>query len=178
MKTFKKTAMELSSPIESENGSAIVVALLVLVLLTIFGMTSLTTTDNELQVVKGERDYLQDFYVSDSAWKEGGGWLDNQGNPPDFINTDADPLFENIVKNFGASQVADSYNTGMADGTQDGTISNVPYWYSIENDPTQTEYNVPGMGEGYISFWYTSVANADRSQQIQVDLSKIYKTGY
>jgi hypothetical protein len=184
MKTLKnKNLVKPASPVTSENGSAIVAALLVLVLLTIFGITSLTTTDSDLQVVSGERNYLQDFFVAESAGKEGARWLSDRGVPPDYVNTNADPSYEDYVKNFGDSGTADDYNDDLDDGTADGKINEgtsaeVDYWYSIEDIVANRVYNVPGEAPGSNMFWYESTANADRSQEIHVELSKIYRTGY
>jgi hypothetical protein len=144
--------------------------LLVLVLLTIFGITSATTTDTEFKVINGERNYIENFYVADSAWKEGGPWLEDRETPPDEINTDDD----DIVRNFGGGG-EDEDNEDLADGTEDGTIDKIPYWYNITYEEDKL---VPGSGPDYRSFLYTSEANADRSVEIEVKLSKTYKTGY
>lgn len=179
MKTLKKkNVMNPASPMKSEKGSAIVVALLVLVLLTIFGTTSLTTTDSELQVVSGERDYLQDFFVAESAWKVGARWLSDRGVPPDYVNSSADPNFVDYVKNYGDSGTADDYNTNLGDGTEDDYINGVPYWYNIEDIVASRVYDVPGESPGSNMFWYESTANADKAQQVRVELTKIYRTGY
>lgn len=173
----KKNVFRPASPMTSESGSAIVVALLVLVLLTIFGMTSLTTTESELQVVSGERSYLQDFFTAESAWKRGARWLSDQGIPPEYVNSGADAEYVDYVKNYGGFD-EDDYNTTLDDGTQDGVSNGVPYWYNIEEIVANRDYDVPGEAPGSKLFWYESTANADRSQQIKVELSKIYRTGY
>lgn len=156
----------------SERGSAIVLTLLLLVVLTIFGISSITTSDIDLKVASGERDYIKDFFVAESAWKEAGIWLDTQSTIPRELNTDAD----NIVRNYGDGDT-DETNAGFGEGTEDGTSSddNIPYWYKLAY---MSDTAAGGNGKDARRFWYQATANADRAQQIEVQLTNIFKVGY
>jgi len=56
---------------DNEQGSAIVVALLALAIVTLFGISSIDTSNIELKIVRNERMYQQCFYVADSGWQDG-----------------------------------------------------------------------------------------------------------
>jgi len=53
--------------INNENGSAIVMAIIILAILTIVGISSSTTSTIELQIVRNQRIYQLNFYLAESA---------------------------------------------------------------------------------------------------------------
>ncbi len=55
------------SNLDNEEGSAIVMALIVLVMLTIIGVVSTSNTVFELQIVRNEAIYRRNFYRAESA---------------------------------------------------------------------------------------------------------------
>ena len=60
------------SPLDNNRGSALVVALLMLVVLTLIGISATTTTTFELQIAGNDRLYKQAFYAADGATEMGG----------------------------------------------------------------------------------------------------------
>jgi Tfp pilus assembly protein PilX len=85
------------STLNNQNGSVIVVAMIILALLTILGVSSTNTSTLEVRIATNSQDYQLDFYVADSGWKDGAMWIEEQ--PVDTrrpVNTAG-----NIVKNFG-----------------------------------------------------------------------------
>ena len=67
------------SVVSNENGSAIVIAMLVLSVLTILGISSMHTSTIELQIVHNEKIYQQNFYQAESAAMEGAQKLEDVG---------------------------------------------------------------------------------------------------
>jgi hypothetical protein len=59
--------MKNSRIIENEKGSVLVVALIMLVLLTILGITATTTSNVELQIAGNERNYKRAFFIANAA---------------------------------------------------------------------------------------------------------------
>ena len=59
--------LRLISNLNNEKGSAIVIALIVLVMLTIIGTVSTSNTVFELQIVRNEAIYRRNFYRAESA---------------------------------------------------------------------------------------------------------------
>lgn len=167
--------------INNEHGSAIIFAILILAVLTILGVSSINTSTTELKIVRNERIYQCNFYIADSAWKYGAYWLEGQTKPPDARNSPApaSPTEEQeaaakIVRNFGDGG-QDVQNDSFPDGTEDGTIDNIPYWYNVQYDKDEI---IPGSGKDYRTFTYIVKANANKKQEIQVRLKKIYKVSY
>ena len=70
----------------NENGSLTVIALLVLSVLTIIGMSSTSNSKYESQIIRNEHLYHTDFYIADSGWKEAAMWLENSAGPPVTVN--------------------------------------------------------------------------------------------
>lgn len=56
--------------IDNEKGSAIVFSLLILVVLTILGISSVTTSIIEMKIVHNEKIYQKNFYQAESAAME------------------------------------------------------------------------------------------------------------
>lgn len=161
--------MSYLSTIRSEKGSVLLVSILVLFILTLIGIAATTTTTIDLQISRNERDYVQEFYVADSGWKEAANWLNDSGAPPPHVNSTG-----NIVRNFG-NGAQDVTNNTFPAGTQDGIMNGVEYWYKATY-----LYNeiAPGNAGDYRKFGYHTASNASRAQEIEVAFTKIFKEGY
>jgi Tfp pilus assembly protein PilX len=170
--------------INNEKGSIIVVALIVMALLTILGLSLSRTSTTEVMISTNTQRHQLVFYAADSGWKRGAIYLQNFGDtPPPLVgNSNGDT----IVKNFGSNGfTADNYNMDFPNGTQDGFLgnelgvdnNNIPYWYQITHLPAETRV-VPGSGKDYRLHIYRVRSVAAGTQEIQVLLSKIYKGGY
>ena len=138
----------------NEHGSALVVALIVLVLLTLIGVSATTTSQIETQIAGNERTYMQDFYVADSSWKEGVGWLNNLVAPPTPIN---------IANNDVTSGVTDLNTVGSGDVDHDiynirnyGDISGTVYDPSDPDDlpPLSAPDGSLGRPARASDYWY------------------------
>ncbi len=167
--------LKATSILKNEQGSTIVVALLVLVFLTIIGIAATNTSIFESQIVGNEHRYQIDFYAADSGWKEGAMWLEGLAGPPPEVN----PGTDSIVKNFGFNTApADPAPTDLGTLTPDNNSLSqygIPYWYQIEYAGDGT---VAGSGKGSREFSYRTTSNANQTQEIEVIVSKIYKVGY
>lgn len=65
------------SNLKNEEGSAIVIVLIILVTLTLIGVFATNTTVVELQIVRNEAVYKQNFYTAESAVIEAAQWLED-----------------------------------------------------------------------------------------------------
>lgn len=161
--------------IKNNRGSAIIVALLLLVTLTIIGVAAINTSVFESRISGNEHRYQIDFYVADSGWKEGAMWLDNAAGPPATVNPNAD----NITKNYGLNTPpADPTPMDLSALTPDNTSLSqygVPYWYQVQY---VADNIVAGSGPGFREFFYDTRSTANQTQQIDVRVSKIFKVGY
>jgi Tfp pilus assembly protein PilX len=85
------------STLNNQAGSVIVVAMIILALLTILGISSTSTSTLEVRIATNSQDYQLDFYVADSGWRDGAMWIEEQREDTRRpVNTAG-----NIVKNFG-----------------------------------------------------------------------------
>jgi Tfp pilus assembly protein PilX len=165
---------EPTTLLRDEAGGITVIALLMLALLTVIGISASNTSTTEVQITANAQDYQIAFYAAESGWTEGVVWLEGLGSAPQEINTTDD----NIVKNFGGwgeDVLNDTFSNGTQDGTVDGTADGTPYWYRITY---LSDVRAQGNDRSYRRFTYTSRSNAARTQQIDVRLSKIYRVGY
>jgi Tfp pilus assembly protein PilX len=181
--------------LKNDNGSAIIVAIMVLVLLTIIGIAATNNSSFESQIIGNEHRYQIDFYVADSGWKEGAMWLEGSGGPPPKKNpgtselvrnwadrdaTDPPPGIQDVLAtpdNDCDTDGIDNDGDSLVDETGELCLSKygVPYWYQVE---WMADDIVAGSGSGWREFYYTVRSNANRTQEIEVILSKIFKVGY
>ena len=163
------------SILKNDRGSTIIVAVLILVFLTIMGISAINTSTFEMQIVGNEHRYQIDFYVADSGWKEGAMWLESLAGPPPEVN----PGSDSVVKNFGFdTSPADPAPTDLATLTPDNNSLSqygVSYWYQVEYEGDGT---VAGSGKGLREFVYSIASNANQTQEIEVIVAKQYKVGY
>lgn len=179
--------------LQNENGSVMIVAVVLLVLITIMGLSVSRLSDVDVQIAKNEREYVQDFYAADSAWREAIQWLDTRASVPGLVNRSlyvtndpdnpTDAYYDDHamnVRNYGNGDEAE-YNvdtTGkiFTAGSQDGTLGSVNYWYKIAyiNDAAQQGELGPDPDHLYFHFLITCVAN---NQIVDVTVKKLFKVG-
>ena len=81
--------------VNNEKGSAIVIALMILVVLTIIGISSTNTTIVELQTVRNEGIYKQNLYLAEAAAQEAIQRLCNQAQSDPFVLKKKTPVWLN-----------------------------------------------------------------------------------
>lgn len=92
--------------LDNNRGSIMVVALLLLVFLTIIGITATSNSRMELNMTRNSQIYKRDFYVADSGWRAAAMNLQDFGL--------AFPNYPGGVKTYGSP---------------DGTLNNIDYDY-------------------------------------------------
>ena len=78
----------LHSPLDNHRGSALVVALLMLVVLTLIGISATTTTTFELQIAGNDKLYKRAFYAADGATEMGGELIEQNIEDRDWEKVD------------------------------------------------------------------------------------------
>lgn len=168
--------------VKNDNGSTIVIAMLILVFLTIIGIGAINTSVFESQIIGNEHNYQIDFYLADSGVEHASVWLECRGGAPSAVNPNDDVT----VKNWGNAPAKDPRYTiaeALADGHQSDNASlsdyNRAYWFQIE---AVEDSAVSGSGPDYREFIYKVESRAgvvqNPTQQIETNLIKIYRTGY
>jgi len=161
---------QVSMILRTQQGSTLVIALLMVALLTVMGIAATTTSQIGLRIANNDRLYQRDLYVADGGWKDAAMSLNAEAGPPPSAGGPVDPT----IKFFGTLR-ADVDATLLPAGSEDNIIGGVPYWYQVTY---LSKSAVPGSGKKYKRFNYYVVSNANRTQQVAVNLSKIYKVGY
>jgi hypothetical protein len=175
---------------KNEQGSVLVVALVMLVLLTLIGISVTTTSDIDIQIAKNEQQYVKEFYVADSAWRQGIEWLDSQSLNPPLINTglflDGTAGDALNVRNYGGdSDPNNSFEDNTEDGTLDVGTRQIDYWYKIAYPDQAAMSGTPAssltgaervMASGFIryDFVITASTGPENPQIITVNVSKFY----
>jgi Tfp pilus assembly protein PilX len=174
----------LAQPQDNESGAVIFVAIIFLALLTLVGVSSINTSTTEVRIAANTLSNKIEFYVADSGWKEGAMWLDDFANRPQYIH-----ISGNIVRNFGDGD-SNALNNDFPDGTQDSPHENtandmsyyaIPYWFKVthlQNETFQIKRTIEGSTKRFMRHYYRVDSNANRTQEVEVVLSKIFKIGY
>ncbi len=168
--------------LNNQNGSVIVVAMIMLVLLTLIGISSSRTSTTEVQIATHNQNYQVEFYLADSGWRQGALWLENQGSPPPWVNSEGEDF---TVKNFGSNPAPDGGGTDFENLPPDNNLLSsygIPFWFRVDYlDPavlSDAAVFAEGNEKGFERFYYEIVSNANTTQQIEVRVSKVFKIGY
>lgn len=134
----------------NEEGSAILIALLVLAAVTVIGFTSSNVSLIEQRIVQNEQIGVSNFYLSESAALESLQWLDLAQNPEDIVPfTTPYPWLNDVgTWDFSVSGVWDTVSTPNA------SVSTV--------DPTAAKYAVNMMG-------------TDSKSTLSLNATRVYK---
>lgn len=168
---------------KDEKGSVLIVALVILVLITIMGLTVTRNADIDIQIAKNEREYVQEFYTADSAWREAIQWLDTRASAPAHVNRvlyisgDTNNSEYYNVRNYGDG-ASDVTNITFPEGTQDGTLGSLDYWYKVASIPQIDPKTVPGFSGNFLNFSYVISGVAEGAQRVDVTVTKVLKQGY
>ena len=140
--------MKKTSLLTNENGSVIVLALIILVLLTLLGMAVTRTSSIEVQIASNDRQAVDDFYKAESAdhWALE---IPNTWMTDPFLTADCNTTFATWT-----GQV-DTDGVGGFDSTVEircikGTAAPVAGLTDGANDlPVQQNITIPPIGSGY-----------------------------
>jgi Tfp pilus assembly protein PilX len=113
---------EIKPILTNDKGSAILVALMILVLLTIIGMAATQNSNTELKITTNSQLYKMAFYAAESGWQELAVQI-VQTNPPDNTVT----LNRTIAPNTGYDVIAESLKAVYEDGWEASEFLERPY---------------------------------------------------
>ena len=121
MKPMKRTdsmrsVMTKCGILKEEDGSVLIVALMILVILTMIGMIATSTTQFELRIAGNENVYKQNLYLADGASMGGAQMLENEPDP-------------NVLK--------DAIPTWLHKSLPDPNISGYANWNPANNNSKQ-----------------------------------------
>ena len=159
--------------IANDRGSALVVALLVLVLLTLMGISATTTSTIEVQMAGNEKFHDMAFYAAESGWQRALNWLDRRlpGDTWKYMDWDGEKFikFEGDFDDF--TEDAGKVATIFAEDNR------TAYYIKIESLKTTP---VPGYGTNFRRFNYrvdsTGIGPGNARSEVRVVAGKIIDT--
>ena len=164
-----KKMKHLASICTNEKGSALILALLVLVLLTLMGISATTTSTVGIQMAGSEKFYELAFYSAESGWQRALNWLDDQ----------YPGVTDNLVWD-GTTFIAVAGNLEEADtvGIPLAEDNNTQYFVKIEFAGTAP---VPGYGTSFRRFNYRvnsrGVGSGNAQSVVEVIAGKVFDMG-
>ena len=171
-------------PLNNESGFILVLALAMLVVLSIIGLSGTRTSVIDLKIAGNEREMTQEFYVSDSVWQIGALWLNHLASAPDIVNITLRPGddatdfetddYYKIVRNYGAGGDGTTNQTFPAT-TEDGSLGGYDFWYRLIMDDGKPAV---GFSAEYEDFPTEVDANTEARTQISTRIFKVLKVGY
>ena len=159
--------MKLQNSFDSEKGSAILIAVFVLFILTMLGMYANTTSSVDIQIASNDRDYVHVFYGAESGWQVGVSWIDTRYPLPTIhVGLDTD----------GGDVSFSSSKYGTLDTHAIGGANS----YQVTAQFVGTQH-APGYSTDYRRFRYriTSIGKGTQNAESQVIVTarKVEKTG-
>ena len=171
MRKTVKLMNTIFSNFNNEKGSALVLALLILVLLTLMGISATNTSTVEIQMAGGEKFYEMAFYSAESGWQRGLNWLDNQ-----FPGVTQNLAWDNETNTF--IQVLGDYEEIEADGIPLANDNNTEYRVKVQFVGTAP---VAGYGTSYRRFNYrvnsVGIGPGNARSEVEVTAGKVFDMG-
>jgi hypothetical protein len=138
--------------IKNEEGSAIVVALLTLMVVTIIGVSASNQTTSELQVVRNEGIYKQNLYLAEGAAQEAIQKIWNLSREDPFALEDKDPDFLNTP-----TAAMDDVTNWDADGADGDDTAELSVTVDPNNPPQHAAVDTGIADDGSLEMTATSV---------------------
>jgi hypothetical protein len=74
----KRKMIQIKATLKKDDGSVMVAAMLILVLLTIIGISATTMSNSELNITSNAQLHKMAFFTAESGWLVMADWLDDQ----------------------------------------------------------------------------------------------------
>ncbi len=176
----------LQKPLNNQEGFILALAMAMLVVLTLIGLSATRTSVTDIKIAGNERRMTQDFYAGDTVWQVGTLWLNTtaasratESKNKTLVSGDTDAAYDTkeyykVVRNYGDGDDGHENRT-FPGGTQDGTYLTSNFWYRlIVNDSKKAE----GSGENVEDFPFDIDTATSGSTKIAVRVFKTLKIGY
>ena len=125
-----------------------VVAMLIMFLLTILGVSAIRTSTTEVRIAANERLHKSAFYAAESGWRLAVGWLDGQ-YPLVTANTGTDLSGANLMLSSGKYGSSDSVPQGnQTSYTADAEFLSAVIAPGYSTDFRRFLYEITATGSG------------------------------
>lgn len=119
-----KQTLLLNDTINNEQGSTLVMALILLAVLTVMGISSINSSTTEFKIVQNEKIYLDNFYLAESAVRESLQRIESAGS--DTLGDRSFPL--SWLKQYSSStDMGDTGNWSSGTNAAASSVSDADY---------------------------------------------------
>jgi Tfp pilus assembly protein PilX len=122
----------ITTHFNNEEGSAIIIAMLILVLLTIIGTSATQTTNIELAIVRNDLVHKDQLYRADGALIQASQWIEDQ----------PDEVLQDITTN--QADAISNVDIDLTDLNLNDNVNNWNKWAQADVDPDQAATVVTG----------------------------------
>ena len=182
----RKTSLDLRRPLNNENGSVIIAAIFILVLVTILGVAATNTTTLELQIAANDQFMKMAFYNSDASLYGTAKLISTAINVEDSVNsgsgTDAPGLTyltsaSDFYRQIAGYAVYDNlidinFNAGGIDAQTDARRDHTA---QIEGGGAEFATGSESAGTTAIGIYYVISATGFSNRQTASDLTANYR---
>lgn len=100
--------MKEESLLKNEHGSVLIIGLVILMLLTLLGISMTRTSEVEIQIAGNDRIYKQNLYIAEALAMEAAQSLNNivpdpQSIPPNWLETVPNTVTDDDIRNWNAT---------------------------------------------------------------------------
>lgn len=159
----------IASVCANEKGSALMLALLILVLLTLMGISATTTSTVGIQMAGSEKFYDLAFYSAESGWQRALNWLDDQ-----YPGVTQNLLWDGTT----FTPVAGSFEQAAPVGIPLANDNHTQYLVKVEFAGTAS---VAGYGTNFRRFNYrvnsVGLGPGEARSEIEVTAGKVFDMG-
>jgi len=175
---------------KNEEGFVLVMALVILFVLSLVGISSMDTSTLEKDIAANERFSSEIFKMADSGWLQAVPFLDMAASAPEFINQSIGFGADRVVRNYGNGVDGTTNNAfpvtpgSPTHETSDGSLrggvmqKDLQYWYRVIYTD---DISAPSFGTDYRRFFYNADSHAtgySGETDIAVSMSRVFKVGY
>jgi len=136
--------IQIKATLKKDDGSVIVAAMLILVLLTIIGISATTMSNSELNITSNAQLHKMAFFTAESGWLVMSDWLDDQ-YPLPTVNLGSD--------GFEGTDVTDNDGDGSTDELDEyirftNAMWGAPDMLPFSDSNPNHQYGVTGRYDG------------------------------
>ena len=166
--------IQIKTTLKKDDGSVMVAALLILVLLTIIGISATTMSNSELNITANMQLHKMAFFTAESGWHVMADWIDDQYPLPtvnlasddfegiDGINNDGDGFTDEHDEYINFTTIQFNQGSDMIDNDLDGGTDESDEFYDMlpfSDSKSNFQYGITAVynGAGIAPGWDPSM---------------------
>lgn len=132
---------------DNQKGSAIIFAMLILVVVTLIGISATNTSVTELQISANDRLYKQAFYAADGGTEMAQNLIEDNIATLDGFSPTSPSTTEAVFNNLTVTNLAFWTNSNISDPWATLTSDNNRDFYMVSDDGNKTNFKVGSVSK-------------------------------